>query len=760
MTNKLPHDQQLIHISAPKEWAAGVPAVLSAYHNAASKVGPIKGAALLLQANQIEGFDCPGCAWPDPLNKRATFEFCENGAKAIADEATTKKVDKAFFAEYSIKQLKQQSDRWLNDQGRLVEPMYLPAGANHYQPISWSAAFELIGSQLQSLDSPDQAAFYTSGRTSNEAAFLYQLFVRQFGTNNLPDCSNMCHESSGVGLGETIGLGKGTVSLEDLEQAEAILVFGQNPGSNHPRMLSSLQAAKRKGAKIITINPLDETGLKRFKNPQEVSGVIGHGTPLRDLHLAVKINGDVALLKGLCRGLLEREKAGQTVLDHDFIQQYCHGFNEFKQDIEQTDWQEIEQHSGVSRSLIEQAVEMVCHSSKTIACWAMGMTQHKNAVANIQLITNFLMLQGNLGKPGAGVCPVRGHSNVQGDRTMGIWEKPPQRLLDAIEQEFHFTPPAHHGTDAIETVRGMLAARIKVFIALGGNYYRAMPDHDLTEQGLATCELTVQISTKLNRSHLYTGKTALLLPALGRTELDRQPTGVQFVTVENSMGVIQTSHGKIPPASSALLSEVRIVAEMARASLPESQINWGELADDYSRIRHHIGKVIPGFEDFNQRIDSLGEFPLPNAVRDARQFNTDNQKANFIVHPIEPVNVPEGCLLMMSIRSHDQFNTTVYSDNDRYRGISGTRRVVFINPQDIEQLGFTDGQMVDITSHWAEQRKTERGYRLVSYAIPRGNVASYYPETNNLIPLASVADKSNTPAYKSIVVSLKTSAKA
>ncbi|WP_416308094.1 FdhF/YdeP family oxidoreductase [Neptunicella sp. SCSIO 80796] len=753
-----PSPVQSIHISAPKEWAAGVPAVISAYQNAATKVGPLKGAGLLLQANQLEGFDCPGCAWPDPLHKRATFEFCENGAKAIADEATRKKVGHQFFSEHAIEQLKQQPDRWLNAQGRLVEPMLLAPGATHYQPISWPEAFELIGKQLQSLDSPNQAAFYTSGRTSNEAAFLYQLFVRQLGTNNLPDCSNMCHESSGVGLGETIGVGKGTVSLEDLENAEAIFVFGQNPGSNHPRMLTSLQAAKRNGAKIVTINPLDETGLKRFKNPQEVSGVLGSGTALRDLHLPVNINGDVALVKGLCKSLLEREKTGQPVLDHDFIQQYCNGFEAFKQDIEQTEWQHIEQHSGVSRELIEQAAQIACESTKTIACWAMGMTQHKNAVANIQLITNFLMLQGNLGKPGSGVCPVRGHSNVQGDRTMGIWEKPPQSLLDAIEQEFGFKPPAEHGVDTVECIHAMQQRQIKVLIALGGNFYRATPDHDLTEQALANCDLTVQISTKLNRSHLFTGKTALLLPALGRTELDKQPTGIQFVTVENSMGVVQTSHGKIPPASDQLLSEVRIVAEMAEASLVDSQISWRELADDYHRIREHIGKVIPGFEDFNQRIEALGEFPLPNAVRDARKFNTVNHKANFVIHPIEPVIVPAGCLLMMSIRSHDQFNTTVYSDNDRYRGITGTRRVVFINPQDIEQLGFTDGQMVDITSHWAEQRKTERGYRLVSYAIPRGNVASYYPETNNLIPLASVADKSNTPAYKSIVVSLKASA--
>jgi molybdopterin-dependent oxidoreductase alpha subunit len=751
------HSAERIVVSEPKDWAAGLPAVISAYKNVSAKVGPIKGTKLLAQLNQIEGFDCPGCAWPDPLHKRSTFEFCENGAKAVADEATLKRATSKFFGKHTIAELKQQTDRWLNDQGRLVEPLLLDAGGQHYRPISWTKAFEIIATQLQNLDSPNQAAFYTSGRTSNEAAFLYQLFVRQFGTNNLPDCSNMCHESSGVGLNETIGVGKATVSLEDLENAEAIFVFGQNPGSNHPRMLTSLQAAKRRGAKIVAVNPLDETGLKRFKNPQELEGVVGNGTALRDLHLALKINGDVPFLKGLCKELLEREASGKNVLDHAFITEYCHGFEAFKGDLADTQWQDIENGSGLTKGEIQQAADIACASKKTICCWAMGMTQHKNAVANIQLMTNFLMLQGNLGKPGAGVCPVRGHSNVQGDRTMGIWEKPSAAFLDALQQEFSFAVPREHGVDTIEAIHAMATGDIKVLFALGGNFFRATPDHQATELALANCPLTVQVSTKLNRSHLFTGKSAIILPALGRTEIDQQVTGIQTITVENSMGVVQTSHGKIPPASNLLKSEVAIVGELALKTLRASDINWQNLINDYRGIREHIGRVIPGFENFNQRIEQEGEFVLPNPVRDQRQFDTATGKANFVVHGIEPVNVPENCLLMMTIRSHDQFNTTVYTDNDRYRGIQAGRRVVFINKQDLLFLGLKDGQVVDIHSHWLSEEQTIRevkGFTLVEYDIPLGCAATYYPETNDLIPLSSVALKSNTPAYKSVVISL------
>jgi molybdopterin-dependent oxidoreductase alpha subunit len=750
-------DVKNLQVTNQKDWAAGVTAVMSAYKNVSAKAGPIRGTKLLTQLNQIEGFDCPGCAWPDPLLKRSTFEFCENGAKAVADEATLKRATANFFANHSIENLKKKSARWLNDQGRLVEPLFLAEGASHYQPISWSEAFHLISQSLTKLDSPNQAAFYTSGRTSNEAAFLYQLFVRQFGTNNLPDCSNMCHESSGVGLTETIGVGKGTVSLHDLENSEAIFIFGQNPGSNHPRMLTSLQAAKRQGAKIVAINPLDEAGLQRFKNPQEVEGVIGAGTALRDLYLPVKINGDVPFLKGLCKALMTRDDAGEKVLDHQFIAEYCHGFTAFKQDILDTSWSDIEKHSGLTQSQINQAADIACGSKKTICCWAMGMTQHKNAVANVQLITNFLMLQGNLGKPGAGVCPVRGHSNVQGDRTMGIWEKPSATFLNALQQTYDFDVPREHGYDTIETIQAMLQGQVKVLFALGGNFYRATPDHTATKRALANCELTVQVSTKLNQSHLYTAKNALILPALGRTEIDEQLSGIQTVTVENSMGVVQTSHGKIPPASNLLKSEVAIVADLATLTLPGSNINWQQMKNDYKLIRDGIAQVIPGFEAFNQRIEELGEFELPNMVRDQRQFVTTNGKANFVVHKITSIHVPQGCLLMMTIRSHDQFNTTVYTNNDRYRGIHGSRRVIFVNREDLRDLGLNKGQQVNIHSHWPNEKRqtrTAEDFTLVQYDIPRGCAAAYYPETNDLIPLSSVADKSNTPAYKSVVISL------
>lgn len=753
--NRDPNKSIAITITEPKDWAAGVPAVVSAYKNVSAKVGPIKGSKLLGQMNQFKGFDCPGCAWPDPLDRRATFEFCENGAKAVADEATLKRIGAKFFAKYSVQELQEKSDRWLNDQGRLTEPLILAEGGTHYQPISWDNALGLIAQHLNGLSSPDQAAFYTSGRTSNEAAFLYQLFVRKFGTNNLPDCSNMCHESSGVGLTETIGIGKGTVTLEDLENAEAIFVFGQNPGSNHPRMLTSLQKAKRNGAKIVAVNPLDEAGLQRFKNPQEVEGVVGQGTALRDLHLPIKINGDVAFLKGLCRLIIERDELTGGIIDHEFLDQYCHGYQAFRDDILATSWAQLTSVSGLSRQQIEHAADIACQSKRTICCWAMGMTQHKNAVANIQLMTNFLMLQGNLGKPGAGVCPVRGHSNVQGDRTMGIWEKPSVDLLSSIEREFNFVPPQHHGVDAVDCAHAMLDGRVKIMFALGGNYFKAMPDHDKTAKGLDNCLLTVQVSTKLNRSHLCTGKIAVILPAMGRTEIDEQVTGVQTVTVENSMGVIQTSHGKIPPASRLLKSEVAIVAEIADKTVGSSAINWLSYKDDYSLIRNHIGNVISGFEGFNQKLREKGEFVLPNPVRDHKRFKTDTGKANFVVNDIDVVDVAKGRLLLMTIRSHDQFNTTVYTDNDRYRGIKGNRRVVFISQEDATQLELQADDWVDIHSHWQGlDVRISKGYQVVIYPIPKGCAAAYYPETNNLIPISSVALKSNTPAYKSVVISL------
>ncbi|MEE9141799.1 MAG: FdhF/YdeP family oxidoreductase [Gammaproteobacteria bacterium] len=744
-------------IKTPKESAAGIPAVVVSARDAVRKVGPIKGLGLLLKLNQVGGFDCPGCAWPDPT-PRKLFEFCENGAKAVADEATKKRVTRAFFERWSVSELAKKSGRWLNGQGRLTEPMVKQPNSDHYEPISWDKAFSLIANHLNTLESPDHAAFYTSGRTSNEAAFLYQLFVRRYGTNNLPDCSNMCHESSGTAMNETIGSGKGTVTLEDFQLADAIFVVGQNPGSNHPRMLATLQAAKRNGATIVSVNPLDETGLKRFRNPQEVSGVVGRGTPLADFKLRIGVNGDVAVFKGIIKHMLEEDARGRDVLDHDFIAQYTSGFKEFRRDIEATPWDEILEASGVTREDIDKAAEIAMTAERTLCCWAMGITQHKNAVANIQEIVNFLLLRGNLGKPGAGACPVRGHSNVQGDRTMGIWEKPTPAFLDALADEFGFDPPTEHGYDTVDTIRAMAAGRIKVFFAMGGNFAAATPDTHYTADAIRDCELTVQVSTKLNRSHAITGNTALILPALGRTERDLQPAGRQFVTVENSMGVIQRSEGSLKPAAEQLKSEVRIVGELAQATFGEDDsVDWPGLADDYDRIRDHISRVVPGFDNFNTRIRENGSFVLPHPVRDERKFNTATGRALFTVHPIDKPDLGDDRYLMTTIRSHDQFNTTVYSLNDRYRGISNGRRVLFMNKRDITAGGLNDGDIVDITSHFNGEQRTATGFRIVAYDIPAGCVASYYPETNELVAVDSVADGSNTPAYKSVEVSVSRS---
>jgi len=745
-------------VSAPPEAAAGLAAVVEVLKNSVSKPGLGRAAVALFNANQRDGFDCPGCAWPESDNPKH-LEFCENGAKAIADEATRDRVDAEFFRFSALSALQQQSDQWLNDQGRITEPVVKRAGSDRYEAISWSDAFALIADELNALGDPDQAAFYTSGRTSNEGAFLYQLFVRQFGTNNFPDCSNLCHESSGRALTETIGTGKGTVSLDDFNKADAIFVLGQNPGSNHPRMLATLQDAKRNGATIVAVNPLDEAGLKRFKNPQEVSGYVTGGTKLTDLHVPVRVNGDVAFLKGLCKALFEAEaeKPG-TVLDAEFIDNYTDGFQRFAADIEASSWEQIEQGSGVPAELIHQAADVAINSERTICCWAMGLTQHKNAVANIQEVINFLMLRGNLGRPGAGACPVRGHSNVQGDRTMGIWERPNNELLDALAAEFDFEPPREHGLDAVDTIRAMHSGQVKVFIALGGNFMAATPDAPYTRQALENCRLTVQISTKLNRSHTVTGEQALILPALGRTEIDMQDGVPQFVTVENSMGVVSRSEGKLQAISDDICSELQIISGMAAATLTtsgkDSATDWAALASDYNKVRDHIERVIPGFENFNERIAVEGRFELPHAVRDTRGFNTANGKANFTVHPIEPPAIAAGHYLMMTIRSHDQFNTTVYSQNDRYRGIADSRMVVFMNEGDMAAAGLVEQDEVMITSHHDGATRLMKGFRVVPYRIPRGCVATYYPETNPLIPVDHVADVSNTPAYKSVEVSL------
>ena len=585
-------------VEGASETSGGLAAVWSSMKHASREMGLVRGARTLLKVNQKDGFDCPGCAWPDPDGERSHAEFCENGAKAVAEEATTRRVTPDFFREWSVPDLSQKSDFWLGKQGRITHPVVLRRGATHYEEIGWDEVFRLIAGELNALGSPDEAAFYTSGRTSNEAAFLYQLFVRQFGTNNLPDCSNMCHESSGRALTETIGVGKGTVTLQDFDLADLIFVIGQNPGTNHPRMLSTLRAAKRRGCKIVHVNPLPEAGLARFKHPQHPADLLGGGTELTDLFLQVRVNGDVPLLKGLMKEVLEEEKRRPgEVLDRRFIEEKAHGFEEFARALDGVGWDEIVEQGGVARAQLQEAARLYAGSERVIVCWAMGLTQHKNAVANIQEIVNLLLLRGNLGRPGAGACPVRGHSNVQGDRTMGIWERPADTFLDALAQEFDFEPPRRHGLDTVETIKAMHSGQVKLFFALGGNFLSATPDTEFTARALGRCRLTAHVSTKLNRSHLVTGEQALILPCLGRTERDRQRSGEQFVSVENSMGVVHSSRGSLEPASPELLSEPAIVARLARATLGgRSGVDWGWLVEDYDRVRELIERVIPGFE--------------------------------------------------------------------------------------------------------------------------------------------------------------------
>ncbi len=761
MTRKPPAEDPgdaRLRVDPPKEYAAGIPAVTSSLRHAGEQMGARRSLLTLLRVNQKEGFDCPGCAWPEPEHRHRA-EFCENGAKAVAEEATVRRVTPDFFAGHTLEDLLPRTDYWLGQQGRLTHPMYRPAGGDRYRPISWNDAFAVIARELAALDHPDQAAFYTSGRASNEAAFLYQLFVRMLGTNNLPDCSNMCHESSGSALTETIGIGKGSVSLDDLHQADLILVVGQNPGTNHPRMLSALEQAKRRGARIISVNPLPEAGLLRFKNPQRPSGVLGAGTRLSDQFLQIRLGGDQALFQAFNRMLLEAEdEAPGTCLDRSFIDRYTHGFQEFAEHARKASWDDILQATGLPETEIRDAFRQVLAAEKIVVCWAMGLTQHRHSVPTIRDVVNFLLLRGNIGRPGAGLCPVRGHSNVQGDRTMGIYEKPGDAFLDALGAEFAFTPPRHHGHDAVESIRAMRDGDVRVFVALGGNFVAAAPDTDLTEQAMRRCRLTVQISTKLNRSHVIAGEQALILPCLGRTEADQRPTGPQLVTVEDSMGMVHLSRGRLAPASEQLLSEVAIICRMARAALGEagSHVPWEDFESDYDRIRDRIERVIPGFADFNARVRRPGGFALPHPPRDERRFTTTTGLANFTANPLDAPHVPPGRLLLQTLRSHDQYNTTIYGLDDRYRGIHQGRRVLFLNPDDLTDRGLADGDVVDIVSEYEDGvERRAPAFRVVPYPTPRGCCAAYFPETNVLVPLDSTAAISNTPTSKSIVVRLE-----
>jgi molybdopterin-dependent oxidoreductase alpha subunit len=669
-----PEDDLSVH--EPKAWAAGVPAVTNALRYSLSQTSVRRTALTLLNVNQAKGIDCPGCAWPEPgAQHRPMNEYCENGAKHVNDEATTRRVTAEFFRRHSISELAGKSDYWLNQQGRLTEPMVKRPGSGHYEPIGWDETINLLAGELLRLDSPDEAVFYTSGRVGNEAAFLLQLFARAFGTNNLPDCSNMCHESSGEAMRETLGVGKGSVSLDDLHQADLVFVVGQNPGTNHPRMLSALEQTKRNGGQVVAVNPLPEAGLMRFKHPQKARGVLGRGTTIADQFLHIRPGGDLALFQALNRLLLEAEDAAPgTVLDREFIDNHTSGFAEFADQVRRVAWDDVRTATGLSRDEIEVVRDRVLRSERIIVCWAMGLTQHKHGVPTIREVVNFLLLRGNIGKPGAGACPVRGHSNVQGDRTMGIWERMPQSFLDALEREFDFTPPARHGWDSVEAIRAMLDGRGKVFLGVAGNFVRASPDSDLTEKAMRQCRLTAHISTKLNRSHTVCGETALILPTLGRSDRDVQAAGEQFVTVEDSMSEVHASRGRLDPASDALLSEVAILCRLARRTLGDRpDIPWEEFEADYATVRDRIARVVPGFENFNARVAEPGGFRLPNPVN-RWEFRTPAGKALFTRNDFAMLRPPDGHLVLQTLRSHDQWNTIPYAMNDRYRGVHGASR--------------------------------------------------------------------------------------
>jgi molybdopterin-dependent oxidoreductase alpha subunit len=759
-----PTDLGKLRIGRASEEAAGIPAIWNTMLYGIGEMDPIRAPKAFLKINQVTGFDCQSCAWPSPDNKRKIFEFCENGAKAVSDESTKKRIGPEFFAKYSIAELAGKSDYWLNQQGRLTSPMVRHANATHYQPITWSDAFAMIAQELNGLDSPDQASFYTSGKTTNEPAFLLQLFARQFGTNNLPDCSNMCHESSGVAMGEALGVGKGTATLEDMESTELIFIFGNNPGTNHPRMLTSLQKAKDQGAKIIAVNPLPEVSLMRVTNPNPQDyanplelpiALLGKGHALADLYLPVRVNGDVAAIKGILKDLFERERGGQvSQIDREFIQTFTEGFEALLADVEATSWEEIEENSGLSRNQLRVAADMYAASKKTIIAWCLGVTQQRNGVDNVSMIVNLLLVGGHIGRPGAGTVCVRGHSNVQGDRTMGVWERPPQGFLDVLGKEFNFEPPRKWGYDTVETLHAMFDGDVKVFFAISGNFLSNTPDTVYTAQALQRCNLTTHVSTKLNRAHLITGKRALILPCLGRTEEDIQATGRQFLTIEDSMGIINPTQGFFPPASPELMSDVAIIANLAVATLgSRTTTKWLGFAADYNLIRDAISRLIPGFENFNARLAKEKFFYLPNAARQ-RNFKTSSGKAKLTVCPIPKHDLKPDEFLLTTIRSHDQFNSTIYGLNDRYRGVFEGRRVLFLNPLDMEARNLRAGQIVDIYSHFeGEVRKAPR-FAIVPYAIARRSAAAYYPEANVLVPIRSVAAKSNQPAFKCVRITL------
>ena len=738
-----------------KDVAGGWGALKSSF-DFLKREGLKKSCTALFHMNQPNGFDCPGCAWPDPKKPSPIAEYCENGVKALSYEATKKRADSNLFAQHTVSEMLEWDDYTLESKGRLTEPFVYNPSNDKYEPIEWDKAFTLIAAQLKELPEPDQAIFYTSGRTSNEAAFMYQLMVRMFGTNNFPDCSNMCHESSGVGMTESIGVGKGTVQLEDFEKAEAIFVFGQNPGTNHPRMLKELQDAAKRGCRILSFNPLKEAGLMNFIYPQDIGAMLTNTkSQISSHYYQPRVGGDMAVLRAMVKIILEREEKEGGILDKAFIDQHTSESQAYLEQVKTEDWDLLIQQSGLSKSELEEAADIYIQSKASIICWAMGLTQHKHGVSNIQEIINLLLLKGNMGKPGAGACPVRGHSNVQGDRTVGITENPKESFLKNLDKAFNITSPRKHGLGTVHAIKAMAQGDAKVFFAMGGNFAAATPDTKLTYSALRKCKLTVHISTHLNRSHVVHGEQALILPCLGRSEIDIQNGVAQKVTVEDSMSMVHASKGKNAPASDKLKSETQIVCSLAAKLFPDSGVSFENYGADYSLIRNKIAEVLPSFVDYNKKIETPGGFHLKNTAA-LREWITSTGKARFILNEVPVLPLDNGRLKLMTLRSHDQYNTTVYDLNDRYRGVKGERKVIFLNKKDIELLGYKAEEYVRIVSHAEDGiRRVAENFKIIPYDIPLGCAAAYFPETNILVGIDEMAKKSFTPMSKYIEITLE-----
>ncbi|GLR20146.1 FdhF/YdeP family oxidoreductase [Portibacter lacus] len=748
----IPIEEKIGKLTKPKDFAAGIPALNSSISQIAKYMKPGDAVTTMRKLNQKGGFDCPGCAWPDPDDDRSSLgEYCENGVKAIAEEATKKSLSESFFKENSISELRKKSDFELGKLGRINQPYFKANGEDTFKPIDWKAALLHISNKLKGLDHPDKAIFYTSGRTSNEAAYLYQLFVRKYGTNNLPDCSNMCHESSGVGLGKTLGIGKGSVTLLDIHQAELIMIMGQNPGTNHPRMLSALEKCKQNGGKIISVNPLKEAGLVSFKHPQKVSKVLLGGTKITDIYCQVNINSDIYFLKAIMKLLIGYdEKNKHKILDYNFINDKTDGWEALKTSLEEIDINECSKACGISLEKLEKVAKLFATNEKIIICWAMGLTQHLNGAYNIQEVVNLLLMKGAIGKPGAGTCPVRGHSNVQGDRTMGIWHKPGNDFLNKLEERYHFKPPADHGVGVVDAIKTLYEEKAAVLFCMGGNLLNASPDTEYTAEAMRKADLIVNVSTKLNRTHLVSDHESIILPCRGRTEIDDG----QFVSVENSMGIVHKSEGVLPPFNKIIKSEVSIICELADILFTDASIPWLKFASNYDLIRDEIEAIIPGFDNYNKKVRQPAGFYLPNTARE-QEFATDNGKAHFTVNPLPACLLKENEFAMMTIRSHDQFNTTIYGEDDRYRGIKGMRRIVFMNEEDMKNLGLKQFDEVNLYSYFNEEERSALQFKVIPYDIPKKNIATYFPEANSLIHINAYDKISETPSSKFTKVLIK-----